>query len=381
MMKKINIVILPYRGMDFFYKYGLAVRDIQMMAAIIESETIHKVTIIERPLTIYEKIINIIFPRSKSKGFFSNHKVDILRKISFDLIGPLLGRSWTENCYNGVYKIDLILEKKYLEGYINVVLDFTPIAKIDVGNKWLYWYDLIDNFSKHNRFSDKQKRLVLNKYDQVKLNARLVTGVSAGAIQGFNNSFIVHNAVGVTREFDKNLSFENKKFDFGFIGFVTDKFDTAFVKYLSSLGYSIVVYGDLYDKNIGKSLENIKNVTLKGSFHSSEIPELLKTFKIGMIPYIKSKMHDESPLKLYQYLQAGMPVLTSAEYDLSDKFIIEYNLERLDGLDGLINDLLIKCTSLEVINHIRGLIGEECFWDFKIKKILKKISEEIGSNE
>ena len=190
----------------------------------------------------------------------------------------------------------------------------------------------------------------------------------------FNNAIVVQNAVGVKRTKKSILNYKNKIYDFGFIGFVTDKFDIDFIKYLSDLNYSVVVYGDIYDREIGKKLNEIKNLKLEGAFHSAEIPKLLSTFKVGLIPYIKSKMHDESPLKLYQYLQAGIPVLTSTQYDVVDNLILEYDLNRLENLESSLKYLLSNFDNPNVFNHLQSLISDENYWDYKLKKILNEIS-------
>lgn len=377
MKMKINLLVFPYRGINFYYEYGLAVRDLQMLAALIDSPLVESVTIVERPLTVYDIVLNKIKGCfSKDLGVFESSKVKIIQKTSFDIFFPLLkGRLWTLNSYNQVYNLHNLLDEIYDQKLINVVLDFTPIADLKINEKWYHWYDLIDNFKKHNRFSESQKKAVAMKYDYLNGSADLITGVSKGAVSQFNKALVVPNAVGVKKEI-KNYYDGLKNYDFGFIGFVTNKLDINFLEILARNNFSIVIYGDIYDQQVKKSLEKIKNITLKGAFHSSEIPNLLKTFKVGLIPYLKERMHDESPLKLYQYLQAGLPVLTSTYYDLYDRYIIEYDNLNEKNLVELLIKLLDESTQNDVISHIQSLISDQFYWDYKINNILNKIVED-----
>lgn len=378
-MNKFNFIIFPYRGMSFYSDFGLAVRDLQIMAALVNSSLVEKIKIIERPLTIYENILgkNRI---NDNLGVFSSSKVEVIRCLSWDFFGPLSGRSWTEKCYNKNYNLDSILENNYMDGFVNIILDFTPIAKLVISNnKWIYWYDLIDNFTKHNRFSISQRDLVRKKYININKEENFISGVSEGAISSFRNATVVRNCVGINRGnlvLSKNIT---QEFDFGFIGFITDKFDIELIRVISKLGYKTVIYGEVYDKNIGRSLKKISNVKLKGKFHSKEIPILLGTFKVGMIPYIKEKMHDESPLKLYQYLNFGMPVITSKTYDIKDEYIFEYDLNNLHELKRYFTKLTSVYNDEQIKKHLQSLISKENFWDYKIERLLDHLARDSSS--
>ncbi|MED0594969.1 glycosyl transferase, partial [Escherichia marmotae] len=71
----------------------------------------------------------------------------------------------------------------------SIIIDFTPIAELEIksNKKITYWYDLIDNFSIHNRFSEKEKKAVREKYAYVDEYADIITAVSDKAIKNFQN--------------------------------------------------------------------------------------------------------------------------------------------------------------------------------------------------
>ncbi|HAT7502873.1 glycosyl transferase [Citrobacter braakii] len=323
----INIVILLYRDCYFLSEFGPAVRDLQFLFELEKNPAVSKITIINRPVSIVEMLCG----RKIKKRIIKSDKITTLDSISYDLLGPLKGRSWSEYIYNDV------LQKKITELYddncINVLLDFLPIGRfsVDLKNKWFYWYDLIDNFTKHNRFSDSEKSLVRKKYDFVKKNADIVTGVSIKALDEFPSDIVkkvipnrIYGYISDDRNNNSFLSPNIPIFDFGFVGFITDKFDFSILEELGKK-YTIAIYGKCFDRKIKDKIISLKNVHYFGQFKYAQLQNIIPTFKVGLLPYILQKSHDESPLKIYEYLKYNRPCLTSIDYEVNSKYIINYN--------------------------------------------------------
>ena len=210
----------------------------------------------------------------------------------------------------------------------NVVLDFLPIGFLPgwVRNVDFYWYDAIDNFTKHNRYTDREKNLVEEKYKFVSANADLITGVSEGIRNQFPRGYVViPNALLE----DYSCVEHRPAFDFGFIGFITDKFDVGAVKKLAESGYKVAVYGEFYDGVVESALLRVEGVYLFGKFRGADVPGILSSFKVGLIPYLVDRMHDESPLKLYQYLSSGLPVMSSFDFGVESENVYLYAFENI----------------------------------------------------
>jgi hypothetical protein len=316
---------------------------------------------------MYERLLN---KRKISK--FDSEKIVTIDKTSFDLIGPLYKRSWFNTCFE-----EYDLSSYYDENCINVILDFVPMGFQYLKNlKYdILWYDLIDNFEKHNRFSLKEKSFVAKKYKWINGNANIITGVSEKCLEKFNKSIIMPNAAGVI-PWESSVSVDTPPiYDFGFIGFITDKFDVEFVRILSDLGYKIAIYGEFYDKGLRKKFNSIPNLYIHGAFRHYEIPQIINTFKVGIIPYIQSKLHDESPLKLYQYILHNRPVVTSVNFEIKSEAVTCYQ-----GLNLLeISNLLVEKIHYFEINKnsskIKEILSEDDYWIGKLEKIFRKIDD------
>ena len=74
-----------------------------------------------------------------------------------------------------------------------------------------------------------------------------------------------------------------ERFDFGFIGFVTDKIDIDFIERLAS-NFKVGIYGDFYDRKVKAKLQALDNVWLLGGFHYAQLQTICGTFKSWVAP-------------------------------------------------------------------------------------------------
>lgn len=374
---KINLIVLNYRGSYFFKKYGPAVRDLQFLLTLAQMDEI-SLTLLERPVSVYERILGKLFP----KDIFNDYSITVKDSTSYDLSRPLRRRLWWNHSITKY--VDKMLPELKQDNAVNIFLDFMPIGipSLDSLNGWYYWYDFIDNFTKHNRFTKTEREAVQEKYLFVKQYAQLLTFVSEECCRNVNlddpssaNTKIVTNkvyegppSVSKRESLDSSL---NDSYDFGFIGFVTDKLDINFIQKLSC-NYTVAIYGDFYDYKVRAKLSALRNVKLLGGFHYDDVPTICNTFKVGLLPYRQEKSHDGSPLKLYEYLRHSRPVLTSIDYELTnDKYIVNYRASNLD------EDTLSEIIKLSGEREIADLLSEENYLKSALSEIIHSILVKI----
>lgn len=317
---KPDLIVIPYRDQYFFSEYGPAVRDLQFIKTISEFDYFDAITVVNRPVSVYERVLGKL--NSDLSVISGVNFVDV---TSLDLLGPLRGRAWAKTCFSQSIKT---LLSKYAENDKKVVvLDFSPFAIFPLlkNSNVLYWYDLIDNFTKHNRYTKLQKKLVQDKYAWVDQHFDAITGVTSEALASFSTKkTVLPNGVFFNNAKTNKLAIHKNTYDFGFIGFITDKLDLSFIEKLSE-NYSVALYGLCLDKKVLASIRSMRNVHYLGRFQYNDIGAIAKTFKIGLLPYLKERSHDESPLKLYEYFKHNLPCVTSIDYEVKSEFILNYN--------------------------------------------------------
>ena len=102
----------------------------------------------------------------------------------------------------------------------------------------------------------------------------------------------------------------------GYSGLIGDKLDLDMLKDLAQarLDWSLVFLGPV---NAARKLETwqamqtLPNVHYLGVVEWSQVPYYVKGFDVGLMPYVQNRNSENiSPLKLYDYLAAGLPVVS-----------------------------------------------------------------------
>jgi glycosyltransferase involved in cell wall biosynthesis len=135
------------------------------------------------------------------------------------------------------------------------------------------------------------------------------------------NCFLVRNAANVllfSTGFNPDL---NKKPQVGFIGSIDKRIDYKLMKYVieSLPEIEFVFIGRANYPSGEEILRKYKNVRLAGSKNIQQLPEYVKNFSVGIIPFLKTEFNKGIyPLKINEYLAAGIPVVSTNFSYLSD---------------------------------------------------------------
>lgn len=100
----------------------------------------------------------------------------------------------------------------------------------------------------------------------------------------------------------------------GFVGALANWFDAELVATLARTrpGWDIVLVGPDLGADL-KPLVGLSNVKLRGGVPYQQVPAVLAEFDVGIIPFqINSLTDHANPVKVYEYLAAGLPVVTTA---------------------------------------------------------------------
>jgi glycosyltransferase involved in cell wall biosynthesis len=100
----------------------------------------------------------------------------------------------------------------------------------------------------------------------------------------------------------------------GYIGLIGDKLNLAMLKEVAEQNpdWSVVLVGQTqvsHQAEAWQALQGLPNVHHLGAVPASEVPNYVKGFQVGLMPYLQNRHADHiSPLKLYDYLAAGIPI-------------------------------------------------------------------------
>lgn len=175
----------------------------------------------------------------------------------------------------------------------------------------------------------------------------------------------------------------NTKFIIGYIGAIREILDEKLILEISKnlpnceirlVGPELVNF---------RSLKMQKNIKFTGQINHTKIPEVLSNFDIGIIPY-KINLFTNSiyPLKLNEYLAAGLPVIST-----EIKTISEFNKNHPDIIKVIDNkknfiDTINKIRTKKIIfkKHKLKLAAKLNSWDSKFLNFDEKIDQVIFEN-
>ncbi len=105
----------------------------------------------------------------------------------------------------------------------------------------------------------------------------------------------------------------------GFVGAVSPWVDTALLGDVADHfpDAKVVLVGPI-DTDLGDLVKRT-NVLLPGPVPFDQVPRVMKQFDVGIIPFARSPLMDSvNPLKLLEYLAAGLPVVSTPMGDITE---------------------------------------------------------------
>jgi glycosyltransferase involved in cell wall biosynthesis len=166
----------------------------------------------------------------------------------------------------------------------------------------------------------------------------------------------------------------------GYCGTISQKLDFAWFESLASRGrFHLVLIGPL--GNLGaegaddfQRLRSLSNVHYLGAKSATEVPAYIKSFDVGLMNYRRG-LHCEagSPLKLYEYAAAGLPMVAARTEFLDAQPGLADMVHFVDGPDDAVEAVeraLRDERDVESIERRRAFARENS-WQERARRILE----------
>jgi glycosyltransferase involved in cell wall biosynthesis len=126
-----------------------------------------------------------------------------------------------------------------------------------------------------------------------------------------------------------------------------------------------------------QALTRRENVTWIGPVPYAEIPAVVSVFDVGVIPYLEnSYTRNVFPLKLFEYLAAGKPVLATGLPELAGMEPDVRLVRDGEEVEAALADLLTRRAAPDV--ERRQAIAARNTWDTRTERLLSLIEAELG---
>jgi glycosyltransferase involved in cell wall biosynthesis len=250
---------------------------------------------------VQTKAYNLVIPPGIPVYFLKNEKL-------FDLFFGI-------NVF--IYKVVLkrVLKKLHFDNPI-VITAYNPFYGLSLIDKLkekahiYYCYDGVESgffgkriFDFEDKFSKKAKAIIttsdyLNE-EKKKINP---------------NTFVVKNGVDfpVFEKYAKSDVFLRDRKKVGFIGSLDPRFDIETVENAVKelIDFDFEFTGDMRNQVLKSRLSKYPNVKFFDPIKPNDVPKILATYDVGIIPYIVNEVNKNIyPLKINEYLAVGVPLV------------------------------------------------------------------------
>jgi teichuronic acid biosynthesis glycosyltransferase TuaH len=190
-------------------------------------------------------------------------------------------------------------------------------------------YDARDDWIHHPQLKPINKSLGCG-YRDIKKHADLVFAVSQSLVETFNDgkpdAKLIPNGI-ATGLFNASLRYEPlpelqllARPVVGYVGKMQDRFDVDLMVEVARgfPGASFVFVGPVFTPHHFEPLRKLANVLFTGRVHQSRIPQFISAFDVCIMPHVKDRLTAAmNPLKIYEYLALGKPVVCTDVGELS----------------------------------------------------------------
>lgn len=392
-----NIIMIPFHDYKKWINEGFRTRDAHLCEHFEQDNRVEKILVVNRPVSLAEIVLKrnswktsggeVVFSKNNIQISKMSRKVwciDIFLTDFFKV--AIQKKTWWFTSFNYKKVTDAINNAVNMLGMKeNVLLLQNPMAigAVKNVNKSKFVFDAIDNWMFHPQM--KNKELIKSNYQYVKKNADIIFTVSEALAESFaGHSNVNWVANGVDKQFFSEAfkcNKNSKNIVVGYVGKIQERVDFELVeKCLEAFeNVKFMFLGPAYSQK--EKIETLKkkynNIEFTGDIHYNKLPEYLKNIDITIIPHkVDEFTNSMNPLKLYEYLAAGKPVVSTkvaGSDDISDYVFIA---ENDDGFIMNLKEVVEKVNRCEFnAQEIADSIPFECTWNYRSNVMLDCIDE------
>jgi len=173
---------------------------------------------------------------------------------------------------------------------------------------------------------------------------------------------------------------ENRNPIIGYYGALADWVDYGLIEHVarSCPGFNILLIGPDYSDSVRfKQILEISNISWLGVKPYRQIPGYLKYFDVATIPFVLDQTtHSTSPLKLFEYMSAGKPVVTTAMQECKKYDPVLIARDRNDFVEKLETALELRSDSGYTSRIIQ--IAQSNTWDQRARTLTNAVQALCG---
>jgi UDP-galactopyranose mutase len=253
-------------------------------------------------------------------------------------------------------------------------------------------YDCVDDYAEQAG-DDRRKRALLTAYDRLAASrARLVFATATGLAERHRKNNRKTHLVGNVADFDHFAPAADRSIAVGGVGsldgpvvgfagnFLANKVDFALLEAVATRRpqWTLLLIGPARD-DTRSALEDLaarENVRWLGQIAYEELPRHVAAFDVATIPYLRNAYTRTCfPLKTFEYLSAGKPVVASGLPELEGMEPHVMLVDDSEAFIAAVEDALPRTSASEVA--ARQEIAAANTWETRTRRLLELVGAEL----
>jgi len=331
-----NLVVIPFHDWKKCEREGFRTRDAHFMQEFEKHSLVDKMLIINRPLSVAELVLMRRNWRPQKGTAVYRHGEVVISQVTpkvFTLdilipqfIKPLrLNRNWIPLIFGSPRVVkatntalaQLEMETDY-SVFISAPLSVPLITQLSPS---VFFFDAQDNLLKHAQY--RHVANLKENYDYCLKKADFLSSNSQETVNWFQqerpdaqyipngvdgdqfNTVSAHHIPEDVKPFKSPIV--------GYAGKMQEMFDVQLmIQIVSEMpDVNFLFIGQQLNPNWVKPLWQYSNAHYLGDKRYEDLPDYLAAFDICLIPYDVTRQHGVDPIKFYEYLAMGKPIVTS----------------------------------------------------------------------
>jgi len=323
------------RSWEDLLQFGFRRRNTCILKALAESTQTDKVFVLRK--TTRSEFLRQLFKKKRSSG-----------KVRDIVFASLLPDKWFGK-WNSRLNSFLLHRLCATANATDILWAYWPkgyFASLGSGLKGAIVFDADHNIIDDPSISPADRPLREQHLLQIGAGSRYLLSSTRSMLDwfhahGFDKGVLLRN--GVDAERFQPPSRSNGAFTIGYCGTLSRWIDYDLFAALATRNpqWKFLIIGKPYLTEDWKVLEGLSNVQLLGEKKADEVARLLPTFDAALNLYRRHPALDVDSMKLYEYIAAGVPVVSTRYHDFLREDFEDLLLlgEDLDSIERLLQDI------------------------------------------
>jgi len=250
-------------------------------------------------------------------------------------------------------------------------------------------YDCMDNYSEFTNVKEKKDKICLlernlcnranviftSSYGLYNKLAKYTDTKKIRVVKNGTNFELFQEYCSSNKEKQIPIELSKDRKNIGYFGGISTWFDIDLVIEISNRfsELDVVLIGPVNNKELIERAETIENLKILGPRKYYDLPNYLYYFDVCIMPFIVNDLiKDVNPVKLYEYLSMGKPVVAPYYDEIKEFNDVVYLAYNHEDFIGKIESSLSEDSNFNKSHRIK--YAKENSWDSRMKVIVEELS-------